>query len=124
MVQARTRFIRDAVTAEEPFFLWHNTTRWHDRTNLRENHDGITGYGPASNARPDGGNTPFRGEKGVGGFGNPVALRWPGVAAPDTVSAEFMALKDWMPTRMAQLGQADLKEGLRDRNRRGTTTFA
>jgi arylsulfatase A-like enzyme len=29
------RFIRDSVAAGKPFFVWHNTTRMHYRTNLR-----------------------------------------------------------------------------------------
>ncbi|WDI41760.1 arylsulfatase [Bremerella sp. P1] len=39
------RFITDAVKAEKPFFVWHNTTRMHYRTNLNEEYDGKSGYG-------------------------------------------------------------------------------
>lgn len=165
VLQESKRFITDAAAAEEPFFVWHNTTRMHYRTNLSEEYDGITGYGlyadgmkeldddvgelldlidelgisdntvvmfntdngPASNSWPDGGNTPFRGEKGVGGyeggFRTPAAIKWPGLVEPGSVSAEFLSLQDWLPTIMAQLGQPGLKEQLLDGLGVGDTTY-
>lgn len=39
------RFIRDATAAETPFFVWHNSTRMHYRTNLAPEYDGKSGYG-------------------------------------------------------------------------------
>ena len=39
------RFIRDAVEADKPFFVWHNTTRMHYRTNLTSKYEGKSGYG-------------------------------------------------------------------------------
>lgn len=39
------RFITDAVKADKPFFVWHNTTRTHMHTNLSKKYDGATGYG-------------------------------------------------------------------------------
>jgi arylsulfatase len=39
------RFIRDAATAGDPFFVWHNTTRMHYRTNLSLKYEGKSGYG-------------------------------------------------------------------------------
>lgn len=39
------RFIRDAAAAETPFFVWHNSTRMHYRTNLAPEYDGKSGYG-------------------------------------------------------------------------------
>lgn len=114
------RFIRDAVSEDKPFFVWHNTTRMHYRTNLLPKFEGKSGYGlyadgmqelddtvgqllaeldelgvadntivmfstdngAASNSWPDGGNQPFRGEKGVGGYEGayrvPMMVRWPG----------------------------------------------
>lgn len=39
------RFIREAVQADTPFFVWHNFTRMHYRTNLPPEYDGKTGYG-------------------------------------------------------------------------------
>lgn len=44
MVESK-RFITDAVKANEPFFVWHNTTRMHYRTNLTKESEGATGYG-------------------------------------------------------------------------------
>ena len=45
VLQQSKRFITDAVEAEKPFFVWHNTTRMHYRTNLNKEYDGKTGYG-------------------------------------------------------------------------------
>jgi arylsulfatase len=39
------RFIGDAVRAGKPFFVWHNTTRMHYRTNLSPEYQGKSGYG-------------------------------------------------------------------------------
>lgn len=52
MVESK-RFIREAVEADKPFFVWHNTTRMHYRTHLPPEYDGVTGYGLyAHAARP------------------------------------------------------------------------
>lgn len=148
------RFITDAAKAGKPFFVWHNTTRTHYKTNLSKKYDGVTGYGvyadgikemddvvgellklldelgiadntvvmfstdngAASNSWPDGGNQPFRGEKGVGGYEGgfkvPVMVKWPGVIPAGSTSGEMMAMEDWVPTIMSQLGQPDLKKKL------------
>ncbi|MGL4318959.1 MAG: arylsulfatase [Pseudomonas sp.] len=148
------RFITDAVKADKPFFVWHNSTRTHMKTNLSKKYDGITGYGlyadgvkemddvvgellklvdglgVADNTMimfatdngtyvhtwPDGGNTPFHGEKGVGGweggFRVPVMVKWPGVIKPGSINPGFMTMEDWLPTIMAQVGEPDLKEKL------------
>ena len=45
VLEESTRFIREAVAAGEPFFVWHNTTRMHYKTNLNDRYDGITGTG-------------------------------------------------------------------------------
>ena len=37
------RFIKDAVEAKKPFFVWHNTTRMHYRTNLSDEYKGKSG---------------------------------------------------------------------------------
>jgi len=39
------RFITDAVEADEPFFVGHNMTRMHYRTNLNDEYEGVSGYG-------------------------------------------------------------------------------
>ncbi|MEM6634737.1 MAG: arylsulfatase [Pseudomonadota bacterium] len=155
VMEESTRFIRDAVEDDEPFFVWHNTTRMHYRTNLTEQYEGITGTGnvfadgmveldddvgelldlleelgvdentvvmfstdngAASNSWPDGGNHPFRGEKGVGGYEGgfkvPAMIKWPGVVEPGTTSGEMLTMEDWVPTIMSLLGQPDLKNDL------------
>jgi arylsulfatase A-like enzyme len=53
---------------------------------------------------PDGGNHPFRGEKGStfeGGFRVPMVARWPGVIESGTIVNEIMAHEDWLPTLLA-----------------------
>ncbi len=153
MVESK-RFIREAVEADKPFFVWHNTTRMHYQTHLPPEYDGVTGYGlyadgvkqmddhvgelldlldelgiaddtvvmfstdngAASNSWPDGGNQPFRGEKGVGGYEGgfrvPCVVSWPGHIQEGVATGEFMAMEDWMPTILAGLGEPNVKEEL------------
>jgi arylsulfatase A-like enzyme len=50
---------------------------------------------------PDGGITPFRGQKGEaweGGYRAPCVVRWPGHIKPGTVKDEMFAALDWVPT--------------------------
>jgi arylsulfatase len=50
---------------------------------------------------PDGGITPFKGQKGEaweGGYRAPAVIRWPGVIRPGTVKKELFAALDWLPT--------------------------
>jgi arylsulfatase len=50
---------------------------------------------------PDGGVTPFKGQKGEaweGGYRAPLVVRWPGHIAPGTVKNELFAALDWLPT--------------------------
>ena len=64
---------------------------------------------------PDGGNTPFRGEKGTvyeGGFRVPCLLRWPGHVPADTVQNGIFASLDWFPTFVAAAGNPNIKEEL------------
>ncbi|MGR5158077.1 arylsulfatase [Vibrio owensii] len=64
---------------------------------------------------PDGGATPFHGEKGTtweGGMRVPQLVRWPGVIEPGTKINEMMAHQDWLPTLMAAAGVPDVKEKL------------
>lgn len=159
------RFIKDAVKDDKPFFVWHNTTRMHYKTNLSEKYKGKSGYGiyadgmmelddivgelldllkelgvedntiimfatdngAASNSWPDGGNQPFHGQKGVGGYEGgfrvPVIVKWPGVIPPGTSTGEFMTMEDWIPTIMAQLGDKNLKEELLKGKKVGNTTY-
>ena len=64
---------------------------------------------------PDGGATPFRGEKNTnweGGYRVPFVIRWPGVVKPGTEVNEIAAHEDWMPTLLAAAGVPDVKEKL------------
>jgi len=64
---------------------------------------------------PDGGASPFRGEKNTnweGGFRVPCVVRWPGVIRPGTVINDIMAHEDWMPTLLAAAGETDVKDKL------------
>jgi arylsulfatase A-like enzyme len=164
LVQSK-RFITDAVKSGKPFFVWHNTTRMHYRTNLNKKYEGKSGYGiyadgimeldddvgellklldklgvadntlvmfstdngAASNSWPDGGNQPFRGEKGVGGYEGgfrvPMLVRWPGKIPAGTTTGEFMTMEDWIPTIMSMLGQPDLKTQLLSGHKIGNKTY-
>ena len=64
---------------------------------------------------PDGGTTPFRGEKNTnweGGYRVPLVVRWPGVIKPGTEINEVISHEDWLPTLLAAAGQPDVKSGL------------
>jgi arylsulfatase len=74
-----------------------------------------TDNGAESFSWPDGGTTPFRGEKNEnweGGFRVPLALKWPGVIEPGQVSNEIISHMDWIPTFMAAVGEPEVKEEL------------
>jgi arylsulfatase A-like enzyme len=50
---------------------------------------------------PDGGVTPFKGQKGEaweGGYRAPMVIKWPGVIKPGTVKNQLFAALDWVPT--------------------------
>jgi arylsulfatase len=75
---------------------------------------------------PDGGNTPFHGEKGTtweGGMRVPCLARWPGVIKPGTIFNEVMALEDWMPTLVAAAGDPGIKQKLLTGYTVGDKTF-
>jgi arylsulfatase len=60
---------------------------------------------------PDGGTTPFHGEKGTtweGGFRVPLMVRWPGVIKPGTIYNDIISQEDWMPTLVAAAGEPDV----------------
>ena len=74
-----------------------------------------TDNGPEKFSWPDGGASPFRGEKGStweGGMRVPCLVRWPGVVKPGTVINEIMAHEDWAVTLLAAAGEPDIKEKL------------
>ena len=159
------RFIREAVAKKEPFFVWHNTTRMHYRTNLSKKYDGITGYGlyadgvkemddivgeltslleelgvadntiimfstdngAATNSWPDGGNQPFKGQKGAGGweggFRVPCVVQWKNHIPAGYTTGEFMSMEDWMPTLLAWVGGGDVKNELLKGKKIGTMNY-
>ena len=66
---------------------------------------------------PDGGATPFHGEKGTtyeGGMRVPQLVRWPGTIKPGAKVNAMMSHIDWMPTLAAAMGNDDLVEELKE----------
>ena len=60
-----------------------------------------TDNGAESISFPDGGMTPFKGQKGEsyeGGYRAPAVIRWPGVIKPGTLFTDMFSSLDWMPT--------------------------
>ena len=69
---------------------------------------------------PDGGITPFHGEKGTtfeGGFRVPLLVKWPGVIESGTKNNDIISQEDWMPTLMAAVGEPDIAEKLKKGHR-------
>lgn len=65
---------------------------------------------------PDGGTTPFRGEKDTnweGGWRVPCVMRWPGVIEPGRVINDIASLQDFIPTFAAANGEPELVEKLK-----------
>ena len=64
---------------------------------------------------PDGGATPFHGEKATtweGGFRVPAVVRWPGRIPAGKVVNGIVSHQDWVPTLMAAVGEPDIKQKL------------
>ncbi len=75
---------------------------------------------------PDGGTSPFRGEKNEnweGGYRVPTLIRWPGTIKPGTVSNDIFSHMDMLPTIMAAVGVPDVKEQLLKGMKVGDKTF-
>jgi arylsulfatase len=65
---------------------------------------------------PDGGSTPFKGEKDTnweGGFRVPCVIRWPGVIKAGTIVNDMCAHEDFIPTFAAAAGEPGLVEKLK-----------
>jgi arylsulfatase len=64
---------------------------------------------------PDGGTTPFRGEKNTnweGGYRVPAMVRWPGLVPPRTEINDIFSAEDWATTLVAAAGEPDVKSKL------------
>jgi len=75
---------------------------------------------------PDGGATPFRGEKNTnweGAYRVPFLIRWPGVIKPGTEVNGIAAHEDWVPTLGAAAGVPDIKEQLLTGYKAGDATY-
>jgi arylsulfatase A-like enzyme len=60
---------------------------------------------------PDGGTTPFKGEKNTnweGGYRVPCVMRWPGVIKPGTEINEITSHEDFVPTLVSAAGEPDV----------------
>ena len=164
LVRRSVDFMDRSAKANQPFFLWHNTTRMHVWTHLSSKWENKSGYGlyadgmmeldndvgellkklddlgiadntivifTADNGAetfswPDGGNSPFRGEKGTtyeGGFRVPLLVKWPGTVKPGTIINDIMANEDWMPTLLAGAGDPNVKDKLLQGMQVGDKTF-
>jgi arylsulfatase len=66
-----------------------------------------TDNGAMKNQWPDGGASPFNGEKDMeteGAFRVPALIRWPGVVKPGTNFTGLFSAEDWLPTLVAAAG--------------------
>jgi hypothetical protein len=64
---------------------------------------------------PDGGTTPFHGEKNAsweGGYRVPGIIRWPGVVKPGTEINDIVSHEDWVPTLVGAAGEPNITEKL------------
>ena len=85
-----------------------------------------TDNGAESFSWPDGGTTPFRGEKNdnwEGGYRVPLLVRWPGKIKPGTKLNEIISHTDWFPTIAGALGDTDLAEKLKAGTSLGEKNF-
>jgi arylsulfatase len=74
-----------------------------------------TDNGAETMSWPDGGTTPFRGEKNTnweGGYRVPTLIRWPGVIQPGSVYNDVFAHEDMLPTLLAAAGDSNIKDEL------------
>ena len=75
---------------------------------------------------PDGGTSPFRGEKAStweGGIRVPFVMRWPARIPGGRVSNEIISLEDCLPTLMSAVGDADISAKLRRGHSIGGTEY-
>lgn len=75
---------------------------------------------------PDGGTTPFRGEKNTnweGGFRVPMMVRWPARIPAGQISTDIVSAEDWLPTLVAAAGVPGIKEKLLQGYTAGSDAF-
>ncbi len=75
---------------------------------------------------PDGGSTPFKGQKGTiyeGGFRAPAMIRWPGHVPANTVENGIISGLDWFPTLVAAAGNPNVKDELLKGKKIGDKTY-
>ena len=85
-----------------------------------------TDNGAETASWPDGGITPFHGEKGSnweGGHRVPLIVRWPGVLKAGAKIIDPIAHNDWLPTLLAAAGEPDIKEKLKNGHRANGKDF-
>ena len=85
-----------------------------------------TDNGPHYNMWPDGGITPFRGEKNTnweGGYRVPAIVRWPGKIGSGQINNSIMSHQDWVPTLMAAAGDDSIKAKLLQGHQAGDKNF-
>lgn len=152
-------FMDKSVKEGKPFFVWHNPSRMHIYTHLREQHKALaapytssmdiygsgmmeldmqvgrlleklealgvaentivlftTDNGAMANWFPDGGTTPFRGEKATtweGGVRVPLLIRWPARIKAGRVSNGIQCMEDLFTTLAAAAGIPDVAAQLK-----------
>ena len=75
---------------------------------------------------PDGGYTPYKGEKNSsweGGYRVPMMVRWPAQIESGQISNEIIAMMDWLPTLMAAAGNDNIIEELKNGKRVGGNSY-
>lgn len=85
-----------------------------------------TDNGAEAMSWPDGGTTPFRGEKNTnweGGYRVPCVIRWPEVIKNGTVINDIGSHEDMFPTLLAAAGDTTAKEDLLKGTKVGDSTF-
>ncbi len=99
-----------------------------DELNIADNTIVIytTDNGPHYNEWPDGGLSPFRGEKNTnweGGYRVPAMVRWPTKIPGGKVVNEVTSHLDWFPTLAAAAGLPEIKEQLKKGSKHGANKF-
>ncbi len=85
-----------------------------------------TDNGPHYNSWPDGGITPFRGEKNTnweGAYRVPAFVRWPGKFPAGKMLNGIVSAQDWLPTLLAAAGEPKVVEKLLVGHKAGNKTF-